>query len=141
MRTFLVVVLIGFIGWDVATTYYGTLSIFVEGNMTISVKLSYADNVTHIVAGIFSVGLIVFILSYKIIFNAENAITKTILILAFVYDISTSFYGVGEMLHINYDFFKFVRADWVKFFVVSLLAVMTTASPLLISHIVEDSPD
>lgn len=123
----------GLILWDVVTTYFGTLAVFTPDMATSGIidRVMSAEPFVHIVSVVFAIGLIVFILSYQIIFDAQNKITTAILIVAFIYDFATSFYGTGIAANIDYS-------NISQVLVTLLLAIMTTASPLLISHILED---
>ena len=114
------------------TTYYGTLSIFV-GNYPHGVfdRIFGTDMMVHVVSIIFAISLIAFILSYRSILKSSNKITIPILVIAFIYDFSTSFYGTAEAIGMDYD----NVSQWA---IVLLLAVMTTSSPLLINQIVSD---
>jgi len=111
-------VLVVLIAWDIVTTYYGTVSIFSGSSSDVGSKLASVPAVVHIVAGIFSVGLITFILSYKHILRANNNITKGTLFVAFIYDFGTSIYG--------------------KWAIILLLAIMATSAPLLIHQVLEE---
>lgn len=131
MRNVIVGILVGLIAWDVVTTYYGTLSIFYSGHEEgVIARIIDSEGFAHIVSLIFAIALIAFILSHRIIFDAENKITIGILLVAFVYDFATSFYGTGEAVNMAYD-------NIPQMFIIILLAVMTTASPLLITHVVD----
>ncbi|NQX99268.1 MAG: hypothetical protein HRT73_15525, partial [Flavobacteriales bacterium] len=55
--------------WDVLTTYYGTYQIFTLGG-----KSNTDNNIIHFVSGLFAVAIIVFILSYRTIFRANNGV-------------------------------------------------------------------
>jgi hypothetical protein len=133
MKKAIMSVCLGLILWDVVTTYYGTLSIFTfgaYGNSGVFAHIFNTELIVHIVSVIFAVALICFILSYKAILRADNKITKPILIIAFIYDFTTSFYGTSEAISMDYNNF----AQWA---IVLLLAIMTTSAPLLISQIME----
>lgn len=129
-------VLILLIGWDVVTTYYGTLSIFVGTSANVSSKLSGTSLTVHVVAIIFAIALITFILSYKHILRANNAITKGTLFVAFIYDFGTSIFGTASALGvIGSRTNGSTPAQWAIIF---LLAIMATSAPLLIHQVLED---
>lgn len=121
----------GLVIWDVLTTYYGTLSLFTGTGYDVSDRLRSAEQFQHIVSIIFSVALIVFILSYRIIFDSQNMITRGILVVGFLYDFATSFYGNGEAVGMNYS-------DPKQIAIILLLAIMTTSAPILINQVIED---
>lgn len=120
------------IAWDVLTTYYGTLSIFtsrVSGGVWS--RLGNADGVVHAVSIIFAIALITFVLSYRHIFQANNLITKGILIVAFLYDLATSIYGTASALQVS------MSPTIPQVGIIVLLSLMATAAPLLINHVLE----
>lgn len=124
-------VLIAFICWDIITTYYGTISIF-RGTGRFFEVLADTPFEIQIVAIMFSIGLITFILSYKHILRANNLITKGLLFVAFVYDFATSIFGTYSL--VSTVSITSVPAQGAIIF---LLAGMSTASPLLIHQIME----
>ena len=130
-------VLCTLIAWDVVTTYYGTLSIFAPRYCAEGVinRLTSTDGIVHIVAAIFAISLIVFILSYRHIFKANNLITKSILIVGFVYDFGTSVYGTSTALSVSNS------PTIPQIGIILLLSLMATASPLLINHVLEGVGD
>lgn len=130
---FVVGVLVCLIAWDVLTTYYGTLSIFTpRTNGEVFRRLAAADGVVHLVSIIFAVGLITFVLSYRHIFQANNWITKGILVVAFLYDFATSIYGTASALPIS------ATPTIPQIGIIVLLSLMATAAPLLINHLLTE---
>lgn len=136
MRNVLLIVLIGLIGWDIMTTYYGTLSIFSEGQTGVFNRIFSTDFFIHLVSLVFAIGLIVFILAYRIILNSENKITFAILVVAFLYDFGTSFYGTSQAVGLDSG-----DGNPFQYAIIFLLAIMCTASPLLIGQIYDDSAE
>lgn len=137
MRNVLISVLIVLIGWDVLTTYYGTLTIFIQGSgvnpqKEVIARVLQGDTFIHLVSLIFAIGLIVFILAYRIILNSQNKITMGILGIGFLYDFGTSFYGTLQAAKQFDPTFPVVA-------IVTLVAAICTSAPLLIGQIIEDS--
>jgi len=114
MRNVLISILIVLIGWDVLTTYYGTLSILLQGSgmqlaANVMDRLGQGDVFMHLISLVFAIGLIVFILAYRIILNAQNKITLGILGVGFLYDFGTSFYGTLQRLISGRRSFRNIR--------------------------------
>lgn len=129
-------VLIVLIAWDVITTYYGTLSVFAGSSADVGSKLTSTPGTVHIVAIIFAIALITFILSYKHILRANNTITKGTLIVAFVYDFATSIYGTASALGVVGG--GAIESTLPQWAIILLLAIMATSAPLLIHQVLED---
>ena len=134
MRNALIAILIMLIAWDVATTYYGTLSIFSTGGAGVLDRVFQTDFFIHLVSLVFAIGLIVFILAYRIILNSQNKITMGILGVAFLYDFGTSFYGTSQAVGMK-------EPNIPQLAIVFLLSIMCTSAPLLIGQIYEDSEE
>ena len=130
MRNVILSILIGLVLWDIATTYYGTLSIFSDRGDGIIERIQASPGFVHIVSIVFAVALISFVLAYRIILNARNKITVGVLGVAFMYDFATSFYGTAEAAQLK-------QGNIPQLLIVLLLSIMCTAAPLLISHIFE----
>jgi len=135
MRNVLISILIVLIGWDVLTTYYGTLSILLQGSgmqlaANVMDRLGQGDVFMHLISLVFAIGLIVFILAYRIILNAQNKITLGILGVGFLYDFGTSFYGT---LQAGRQF----EPTLPVLAIIGLFALICTSAPLLIGHIYE----
>ena len=97
-------------------------------------KLASVNGIVHIVAGIFAIGLITFILSYKHILKADNKITKGTLFVAFVYDFGASIYGTASALGVA-GTGNSTPGQWA---IIILLAIMATSSPLLINQVLSE---
>lgn len=127
-----------FIFWDVATTYMGTVALFTPSGGDMFFRIKNAPIFVHVVAGLFAVGLIVFILAYKQIMRA-GGITKPILYVCFVYDFATSFYGTKEALLVQYNASGgFVQLGTAQLAVILLISIMATSAPILMSQIIND---
>lgn len=130
MRNIIIGVVLILVAWDFFTTYFGTLSIFVRGN-GVAETMNNAEFIIHIGALIFALGLDAFIICYKIILNAKNKITTYLLYTAFIYDFATSAYGTSEAMGGG--------TNIPALAIVILFSLMTTAAPLLITQVLEDS--
>ena len=133
---FVIGVLVVLIGWDVVTTYYGTISLFAGSSPDVFTKLTSVPGVIHVIGIIFAVALITFVLSYKHILRANNTITKGTLFIAFIYDFGTSIYGTASAAGVNSNTTAGdnIIAQWA---IILLLAIMATGAPLLIHQVME----
>jgi len=98
MKNGILIVCLSLIGWDVFTTYYGTLSIFTPdaSHYTFWERIVSAPIFIQILSVLFSLSLIMMIIGYKAILRADNKVTKPLLFVAFIYDFGTSIYGTSQ---------------------------------------------
>lgn len=131
MTKVVVGILIGLIAWDVVTTYYGTLAVFSDTSGPVLDRIAHTKPMVHIVSAIFAIAVMVFVLSYRHIFRSHNLITKGVLVGGFIYDFATSIYGTAVALEVNRN------PTPPQIAIILLLAIMATASPLLINQVLE----
>lgn len=123
--------------WDVATTYYGTLSLFGSRAFDVLQRIKETPLQIHAVAGMLAVGIVSFMLSYRVIFNASNIFTKVTVCVLFVYDFWMSLLGTAEVVGLR--LWDWSNLSLMNLSVVVVLATITTASPLLIGHFHEQA--
>jgi hypothetical protein len=128
-------VLIVLIGWDVITTYFGTVAIFAGQGDGVLKTMANAGGTIHVVAIVFAVSIITFILCYKHILRGNIWFVKGILFVIFIYDFCTSIYGTASALGVSGFGYSGTLPQWAIIFI---LAVMATGAPLVIHQVLED---
>lgn len=126
-------VLITLTCWDVVTSYYGAVSIFVGFSTDINRNLSVATPAQHVSALLMAIILITYILSYRHILRGKNAITTGILYVGFVIDFLTSLYGTASATIPTTG-----QSNILQWGIVAFLSIAATASPILINQVLSD---
>jgi len=130
MERILISILIGAVGWDVLTTYYGTIAIFVDSGFsrTPLQVIQSANIFQHAIGVVFAVFLATFILAYRAILDGGNPVTKPLLFIGFIYDFATSFFGTLKASGSD---------NGGAIAIVILLSLLASASPILITNIID----
>lgn len=132
---FVIGIMILLIGWDTVTTYFGTVSIFTNEGDGFFSRLLNAELMVHIMAFIFSISIVTFILCYKHILRGDIVYIKGVLLVVFLYDFATSIYGTATAVGVFGYRGNGTFAEWA---IILMLSVMATGAPLVIHQILED---
>lgn len=129
---FVLAVLIALTSWDVVTTYYGAVSVFVGFNTDVGANLGAATPAQHLTALLIAITLITIVLCYKIILRNKNSITTSILYVGFVIDFLTSLYGTASATISTVG-----EGAILQWGLVIFLSIASTAGPILIHQVLE----
>lgn len=128
---FVLAVLIALTSWDVVTTYYGAISVFVGFSTDVGSNLASATIAQHVTSLLIAITLITIVLCYKIILQNKNIITTSILYTGFAIDFLTSLYGTASAT-ISLG----AQGEILQWGLVIFLSIASTAGPILIHQVV-----